>query len=148
MKTIYHMPKTDMQIPIKPLRRLKCIIIRNYPTKYSKAFKALKEFLDDTPHITKYCKIKYGKYVRNTDLGRWNLCNVKPENVYIYPYCIEYLRFLGLLTSIRLENNILREYTIFPTFYLKSDNADPLEYYSGFGNLLIDEHSLKYIKEG
>lgn len=147
MKTIYYMPRTDIQIPVKPPRRLECIIIRNYPTKYSKAFKAFKEFLDDTPHITKYCKIKYEKYVRSNEWGKWNFWNVKPENIYVFPYYIEYLRFIGLLSSMRLENNILREYTIFPTLHLKSDNTDPLEYYCGFGNLLIDEHDLKYIKE-
>lgn len=141
------MPRTDIQIPVKPPRRLECIIIRNYPTKYSKAFKALKEFLDGTSHITKYCKIKYEKPARNIDLGRWNLCNVKPENVYVFPYYIEYLRFLGLLTSMRLENNILREYIVFPTFHLKSDNTDPLEYYGGFGNLLIDKCNLECISE-
>lgn len=147
MNTIYYMPRTDIVIPIKPPRRLECIIIRNYPTKYSKAFKAFKEFLDGTSHITKYCKIKYEKPARNTDLGRWNLCNVKPENIYVFPYYIEYLRFLGVLSNIRLENNILREYIVFPTFYLKADNTDPLEYYSVFGNLLIDESYLKYIRE-
>lgn len=147
MKTTYYTTSSNTLIPIKPPRRLECIIIRNYPTKYSKAFKAFKEFLDGTSHITKYCKIKYEKSTRNTDLGRWNLCNVKPENVYVFPYRIEYLRFLGLLTSMRLKNDILKAYTVFPTFYLKSDNTDPLEYYCGFGNLLIDEHNLKYIKE-
>lgn len=147
MKTTYYTTSSDTLIPIKPPRRLECIIISNYPTKYAKVFKALKEFLNDTPHITKYCKIKHEKIPRYTDLDRWNLCNVKPENIYVFPYYIEYLRFLGLISSIRLANSILREYIAFPTFYLKSDNVDSLEYYCGFGNLLIDEHDLKYIKE-
>lgn len=48
---------------------------------------------------------------------------------------------------MRLHNSTLLEYTVHPTFYLKSDNIYPLEYYSCFGNLLIDECDLEYISE-
>lgn len=147
MSTIYYMPRTDIVVPVKPPSRLECIIIRNYPTKYSKAFKALKEFLDGTPHITQYCKIKYGKYVRSSEWRKWNICNVKPENIYVFPYYIEYLRFIGLLDGIRRHNSTLLDYIVYPTFYLRSDNIYPLEYYSCFGNLLIDECNLEYISE-
>lgn len=148
MKTTYYTTSSNTLIPIKPPRRLECIIIRNYPTKYNKAFKVFKEFLDGTPHITQYCKIKYEKYVRSSEWGKWNLYNVKPENIYVFPYYIDYLRFLGLLSGIRLHNSTLLDYTVHPNFYLRSDDTYPLEYYSCFGSLLIDECNLEYISEG
>lgn len=147
MKTIYHTTNSNTLIPIKPPRRLECIIIRNYPTKYAKVIKIFKDYLEGTPHITKYCDIKYDKYVNNTEFSKWHLNNVKPENIYVFAYSIEFLRFIGLLSNMRLENNILKEYTRFPTFHLKSDTTDPIEYYCGFGSLLVDECNLEYISE-
>lgn len=133
-------------IAIKPPRTLECIIIKNYPTKYAKAFKALKEFLDKSPHITKYCNIIYDKPVKAKGLGKWNLINVKPENIYVFPHYLGYSRFIALLGYIRFKHEIVRQYTLFPTFYLKSDDYS-LEYYSSFGNLLIDKCNLEHIKD-
>lgn len=147
MKTTYYTTSSNTLVPIKPPHRLGCIIIRNYPTKYAKAFKAFKEFLDGTPHITKYCKIMHGKPVKAKGLGKWNFVNIKPENLYVFPYYIDYLRILGLLSGIRLHNSTLLDYIVHSNFYLRSDNTYPLEYYSCYGTLLIDECNLKCISE-
>lgn len=145
MKNTYSTTQTNIPLPSIP-RRLECIIIRNYPTKYSKVIRTFKEYVEGTPHITKYCNIKYDKYVRTTGLGKWHLCNVKPENVYIFPYYnyrdYDFLELFFNMKSIN-DNGILAKYVMFPTFYIRTEY--PLEYYSSLGDILIDQNNLKYI---
>lgn len=142
MKTTYHMPNTL----VKPPSKLECLIIRNYSTKYNRVFKVLKEFLDGTPNITKYCKIKPEYPVRSVCLSRWDLCRVKPENIYVFTHCTDYSRFIILLKRMRYKHEILQNHIIFPTFYLKSDDY-PLEYSSSYGTLLIDREYADSIME-
>lgn len=146
MKTIYHTTNSDTLISIKPPRRLECIIIRNYPTKYAKVIKIFKDYLEGTPHITKYCDIKCDKYVNNTEFSKWHLNNVKPENIYVFPfYQHKDDDFLELFFSMKKTNSILKDYVCCPIFYKRSEN--PLEYNSSLGSLLVDECNLEYISE-
>lgn len=142
MKTTYHMTNTL----VEPTHKLECLIIRNYSTKYSRVFKVLKEFLDSTPSVTKYCKIKPEYSVRSVCLSRWDFYNVKPENIYVFTHDIDYQRFLVLLKRIRYTHEILQSHIIFPTFYLKSYDY-PLEYSSSYGTLLIDKENANVIME-
>lgn len=144
MKNTYPMIQTDTQLLVPP-RRLECIIIRNYPTKYSKVIKTFKEYLEGTPHITKYCDVKHEKYIRCSKGAKWLLCNIKPENIFIFPYYYyEDYYWIELIWDIRNKYNILQKYVISPTFYIKSEK-NLIEYYSTYGNLLIDESNLQYI---
>ena len=142
MKTTYHTPNSL----VKPPSKLECLIIRNYSTKYNRVFKVLKEFLDNTPNITKYCKIKPEYSIRSVSLSRWDFYNVKPENIYVFT---DYSRFTNLLRKRLFNHSILCNYIIFPTFYLKSYDY-PLEYSSSYGTLLIDTDKLDqyFIEEG
>lgn len=143
MKNTYPMIQTDTQLLNIP-RSLECVVIRNYPTKYNKALKTFKEWLNALPHITKYCTFKYDKYAKHTELSQWNLNNVKPENIYVFPeYNRESYYLLQMLYSMRNSNDVIRKYVICPTFYIKSKKN--LEYYSALGNLLIDKNNLEYI---
>lgn len=143
MKNTYSMTQTDIELLSLP-RSLECVVIRNYPTKYSKALKAFKEWLDALPHITKYCNFKYDKYANPIELSKWHLSNVKPENIYIFPeYNRESYYLLQMLYDMSNSNDVLRNYVICPTFYIKSKKN--LEYYSALGNLLIDKNNLEYI---
>lgn len=145
MKTTYGTTNSNTLIPIKPPRTVECIIIRNYPTKYAKVFKVFKEFLDSTPHITKYFRIKSEKPIRYA-FSRWDFYNVKPENVYVFQSYMGSSRFSKLLQNIRAKCSIIQDYVIFPILYIKSDTY-PLEYYCGYGSLLVDECNLEYISE-
>lgn len=138
MKTTYHTPNSLVEPPSK----LECLIIRNYSTKYNRVFKVLKEFLDSTPNITKYCKIKQ-EPSRSVSLSRWDFYRVKPENIYVFT---DYSRFPNLLRKMRCNHSILCNYIIFPTFYLKSYDY-PLEYSSSYGTLLIDKEYANIIME-
>lgn len=145
MKNTYSMTQTDTSVSSPP-KRLECIIIRNYPARCNKVIKVFKDYIESTPHITKYCNIKHDKYINNTELSKWHLCNVKPENIYVFPfYQYEDYYFLELCFSMKNANTngILTDFVRFPTFYMRSEN--PLEYYSSFGNILIDQNNLKYI---
>lgn len=143
MKNTYPMTQTSTELLNLP-RSLECVVIRNYPTKYSKALKAFKEWLNALPHITKYCNFKYDKYANSTELSQWSLNNVKPENIYVFPeYNRESYYLLQMLYDMRNSNAVIRKYAICPTFYIKSKKN--LEYYSALGNLLIDKNNLKYI---
>lgn len=141
MKTTYHMPNSL----VKPPSKLECLIIRNYSTKYNRVFKILKEFLDGTPNITKYCRIKQ-EPSRYISLSLWELYRVKPDNIYVFTYDTDYLRFISLLRRRLFKNSILCKYIITPTFYLKSDDY-PLEYSSSYGTLLIDKKYTDIIME-
>ena len=141
MKTIYHMPNSLA----KPPHKLECLIIRNYSTKYNRVFRVLKEFLDGTPHITKHCRIKQ-EPSRYISLSLWELCRVKPDNIYVFTYNTDYLRFISLLRRRLFKNSILCKYVITPTFYLKSYDY-PLEYSSSYGTLLIDKEYVDIIME-
>lgn len=145
MKNTYPMTQTDTLLPTIP-RRLEGIIIRNYPTKYSKVIQTFKDYLDGTPHITKYCAIKCVKYNTTAiDTSKWDFCNVKPENIYIFPYYhYRDYWFLELFFNMRNNNDILAQYVICPTFNIRSEN--PLEYYNIYGDILIDQNNLKYIQ--
>lgn len=142
MKTTYHMPNSL----VKPPSKLECLIIRNYSTKYSRVFKVLKEFLDGTPNITKYCKTKPEYSVRSVCLSRWDFYRVKPDNIYVFTHCTDYSRFIELLKRMRYKHEILQNHIIFPTFYLKSYDY-PLEYSSSYGTLLIDKENANIIME-
>lgn len=140
MKTTYHTPNSL----VKPPSKLECIIIRNYSTKYNRVFKVLKEFLDGTPNINKYCR--HEEPVRTVCLSFWELFRVKPENIYVFTHDTDYLRFISLLRKRLFKNSILCNYIITPTFYLKS-YAYPLEYSSTYGTLLIDKENADIIME-
>ena len=144
MKIIYHTPNSL----VKPPSKLECLIIRNYSTKYNRVFKVLKEFLDGTPNITKYCRIKQ-EPSRTVCLSRWELYRVKPDNIYVFTHDTDYSRFIVLLKRMRYKHEILQNHMIFPTFYLKSYDY-PLEYSSSYGTLLIDKDKLDqyFIEEG
>ena len=144
MKTTYHTPNSL----VKPPSKLECLIIRNYSTKYNRVFKVLKEFLDGTPNITKYCRIKQ-EPSRYISLSLWELYRVKPDNIYVFTYDTDYLRFISLLRKRLFKNSILCKYVITPTLYLKSYDY-PLEYSSSYGTLLIDKDKLDqyFIEEG
>ena len=146
MKTTYHTPSDNANSLIEPPHKLECLIIRNYSTKYNRVFKVLKEFLDSTPNITKYCKIKPEYPVRSVCLSKWQLYRVKPENIYVFTHCTDYSRFIVLLKRMRSKHRILCDYIITPTFYLKSYDY-PLEYYSTYGTLLIDKEYADIIME-
>ena len=141
MKIIYHTPNSL----VKPPSKLECLIIRNYSTKYNRVFKVLKEFLDGTPNITKYCRIKQ-EPSRTVCLSRWELYRVKPDNIYVFTYDTDYLRFISLLRKRLFKNSILCKYVITPTLYLKSYDY-PLEYSSSYGTLLIDKEYADIIME-
>lgn len=138
MKTTYHTPNSLVEPPSK----LVCLIIRNYSTKYNRVFKVLKEFLDGTPNITKYCRIKQ-EPSRYISLSLWELYRVKPDNIYVFT---DYSRFISLLRRRLFKNSILCKYIITPTFYLKSDDY-PLEYSSSYGTLIIDKENVNLIME-
>ena len=143
MKTIYHTPNSL----VKPPSKLECLIIRNYSTKYNRVFKVLKEFLDGTPNITKYCRIKHEEPVRSVCLSLWELYKVKPENIYVFTHDMDYSRFINLLRKrLFKQHGILCNYIITPTFYLKS-YAFPLEYSCTYGTLLIDKENVNLIME-
>lgn len=130
---------------IEPPSKLECLIIRNYSTKYNRVFKVLKEFLNGTPNITKYCRIKQ-EPSRYISLSLWELYNVKPDNIYVFTYDTDYLRFISLLRKRLFKNSILCKYVISPTFYLKSYDY-PLEYSCTYGTLLIDKENANIIME-
>lgn len=138
MKTTYHTPNPLVEPPSK----LVCLIIRNYSTKYHRVFKVLKEFLDGTSNITKYCRIKQ-EPSRYISLSLWELYRVKPDNIYVFT---DYSRFISLLRRRLFKNSILCKYIIMPTFYLKSDDY-PLEYSSSYGTLIIDKENANIIME-
>ena len=144
MKTTYHIPNSL----VKPPSKLECLIIRNYSTKYNRVFKVLKEFLDGTPNITKYCRIKQ-EPSRYISLSLWELYRVKPDNIYVFTHDTDYSRFIVLLKRMRSKHSILQSHIIFPILYLKSYNY-PLEYSSTYGTLLIDKDKLDqyFIEEG
>ena len=142
MKTTYHTPNSL----VKPPSKLECLIIRNYSTKYNRVFKVLKEFLDGTPNITKYCRIKHEEPVRSVCLSLWELYKVKPENIYVFTHDMDYSRFISLLRKRLFKNSILCNYIITPTFYLKSYDY-PLEYSCTYGTLLIDKENADIIME-
>lgn len=141
MKTTYHTPNSLIEPPSK----LECLIIRNYSTKHNRVFKVLKEFLNGTPNITKYCRIKQ-EPSRYISLSLWELYNVKPDNIYVFTYDTDYLRFISLLRKRLFKNSILCKYVISPTFYLKSYDY-PLEYSCTYGTLLIDKENANIIME-
>lgn len=138
MKTTYHTPNSL----VKPPSKLECLIIRNYSTKYNRVFKVLKEFLDGTPNVTKYCRIKPDNSVRAVRLSRWDFYRVKPDNIYVFTHDPDYSRFISVLR----KHSILCNYIITPTFYLKSYDY-PLEYSSTYGTLLIDKEKVNFIME-
>lgn len=146
MKTTYYTTSDNANSLIEPPHKLECLIIRNYSTKYNRVFKVLKEFLDSTPNITKYCKTKPEYSVRSVCLSRWDFCRVKPENIYVFTHDTDYSRFIVLLKHIRYKHEILQSHIIFPTFYLKSYDY-PLEYSSTYGTLLIDKENANVIME-
>lgn len=138
MKTTYHMPNSLIEPPSK----LECLIIRNYSIKYNRVFKVLKEFLNGTPNITKYCRIKQ-EPSRYISLSLWELYNVKPDNIYVFT---DYSRFISLLRKRLFKQSILCNHIIIPTFYLKSYDY-PLEYSCTYGTLLIDKENANIIME-
>lgn len=138
MKTTYHTPNSLIEPPSK----LECLIIRNYSTKYNRVFKVLKEFLNGTPNITKYCRIKQ-EPSRYISLSLWELYNVKPDNIYVFT---DYSRFISLLRKRLFKQSILCNHIIIPTFYLKSYDY-PLEYSCTYGTLLIDKENANIIME-
>lgn len=142
MKTTYHTPNSL----VKPPSKLECLIIRNYSTKYHRVFKVLKEFLDGTPNITKYCRIKQ-EPSRYISLSLWELYRVKPDNIYVFTHDTDYSRFISLLRKrLFKQHGILCNYIITPTFYLKSYDY-PLEYSSSYGTLLMDKENVNLIME-
>lgn len=127
---------------IEPPSKLECLIIRNYSIKYNRVFKVLKEFLNGTPNITKYCRIKQ-EPSRYISLSLWELYNVKPDNIYVFT---DYSRFISLLRKRLFKQSILCNHIIIPTFYLKSYDY-PLEYSCTYGTLLIDKENANIIME-
>lgn len=145
MKTTYHTPSDNANSLVEPPHKLECIIIRNYSTKYNRVFKVFKEFLDGTPSITKYCRIKQ-EPSRYISLSLWELYRVKPDNIYVFTYDADYSRFISLLCKRLLKHRILCNHVVTPTFYLKSYDY-PLEYSCTYGTLLIDKENANSIME-
>lgn len=131
MKTIYYMPRTDIEEPPVYYNKLMGILICEYSPEYRTAVNVLKEYLRGTPHITKHCNLPYkhipvGKYdmhINNIDLG----------NFFILPYSKHfYTTIYNIVGCLNLP------YTdICCCVFYMNDGSFPLKYSSGFGTIVI-----------
>lgn len=135
MKTIYHMPRDYIEMPIKPCDRLVCVFIEDHSRKNKKAVQAFKEFLNTMPHINKYCKISV------------SMPNTKQDAIYIFPYSAN---LYDLLVKLIHQTGFIKyKYTTIPayirTFSICSET--PLRYVNDSDYIVIDEEITDVIKE-
>lgn len=141
MKTIYHMPRTDIEEQPVYYDKLMGVLIREYPPKHRTAVAALKEYLKGTPHITKYCTFpyklipidKYDIHINNIELGNFFIL---PYNKHIY---------IGICNIVRSLNLPYSDMCCC-VFYI-NDDTFPLKYSSGFGTIVINKEDSDVIRE-
>lgn len=142
MTDIYYMPRESIKLVPAPPSKLLVIIIRDYPRKYNKTMRIFKEFLDGAHHINKYCKIKpLDDHMKIYTDRFWHITQVKPENVYIFPFTRS---FLELINSMKWFDRLV-EYVYGATFY-KESNEYPVEYRCVLGSLLVEEENIANIR--
>lgn len=140
MKTIYYMPRTDIEEQPVYYNKLMGVLIRKYPSKYRTAVTALKEYLKGTPHITEYCNLPYNHIP--IDKHDIHINNIKLGNFFILPYSKHiYTKIYNIVSCFDLPYT----YICCCAFYV-NDDIFPLKYSSGFGTIVINEENMDVIK--
>lgn len=105
------------------------VFIHDPRRNHKKAVQAFKEFLDSTPHITKYCN----NYVHTP--------SIKPENIYIFPYSTGLYYLLN--TIINSSEQLIVSHISF-SIYSKTPT---IKYSNHLGYILIDKENIDVITE-
>lgn len=134
MKTIYHIPRDHIEMPIIPCECLLCVFIGKHSRKYKKAVQIFKEFLNTMPHINKYCKISVSMHT-------------KPDDIYIFPYNANLYDLLNRL--IEHTGLINHKYTTIPAYIRTFPicSKTPIRYANNLGYIAIEEENADVIEE-
>lgn len=103
--------------------------------KHKKALKALKEFLDGTAHITKYCN------------NFAHTPNIKPENIYIFPYSTGLCDLLDTIIhgyDYSNREHFISAYISLFSIYSKTPS---IKYSNNLGYISIDKENIDVITE-
>lgn len=141
MTDIYYMPREN-SVPKSPPPppKLLVVIIRDFPRKIRKAMNIFKEYLNGTHCVNQYCYIKLENHSYVWD-GHWHIVNVKPSNIYVFPYS---KRFADMLGDMVFKTDLI-EYVYTPWFN-KVSNDYPVQYMSSLGCLLVEEENIENIR--
>lgn len=143
MKTIYHMPKIDIEEQPVYYNKLMGVLIRKYPPKYKTAVAVLKEYLKGTPHITEYCNFPYKHIPIN--IQDIHINNIELGNFFILPYNRHiYIEIYNIVRSLDLPYTYMCCCVFY--FYI-NDDTFPLKYSSGFGTIVINKEDSDVIRE-
>lgn len=142
MKTIYYMPRTDIEEQPVYYNKLMGVLIREYPSKHRTAVTALKEYLKGTPHITKHCNLPY----KDISIGKYDMHinNIELGNFFILPYIKHiYTEIYSIVSCLNLPyTNICC-----CAFYINNNNILPLRYSSGFGTIEVNKENTDDVRK-
>lgn len=141
MKTIYYMPRTDIEEQPVYYNKLMGVLIRKYPSTHRTAVTVLKEYLKKTPHITEHCNLPY----KDISIGKhdMHINNIKLGNFFILPYS---KRIYTEIYNIVSYLNLPYTYICCCVFYINA-GIFPLRYSSSFGTIEINKENSDAIRK-